>query len=769
MDVLDEYLFSFNTSLGEGLLNASMKEMSQSILETHATSSAESFYAAITTNIALGCVLLLLFTLIRHQFRWLYEPRISSPATVWALKEKFCDSSCLLAPAPKIKKKCWLLSSFFLSPETVLATAGLDAYMLVKVYQFGRDLLIMLSVVGSVVLIPEYSRGALKLGSLEGISMSNIKPGEHLYIVILMCYAFSGYTLYLLRAMYRDFISHRLQYLTNSQKQGLELSLMIQNIPDGGAYFAHRTLKSLFPELTDFVQYMDTHNIEKLLEKRQEILLSYQKAKDERAKQVARNRLQGVNQEIQHTKHKILPLPVAFASFSSARALSAAMHTRLTCSDPFSYTLSRAFHPGDLYLRNLRLTTNQRFFRSLCVSVTVWASVFCWIVPVSLIGSFARVEFLVALFPPLAPLVARHPVSANFLEGILPGLVLSVSLTFMPILFWWLSIVAGHESQSRLQVSVLKYHFVFVLFNCFLVLTISGSIVGSVKALLSSPMSAVTILGQALPGVSMFFMSFVLFQALTYFPMQLLAVGPLFQGLFMRWWNSNKDDAFLRSLAVECDYGSEYPTLLLVFVVGFTYACISPIVAPACLLYFLLGGVVKRYQTVYMFVNKFETGGNFWPYVYDRIITCMIVGQLTWIGIVALKQSTTCLVLLVPLPCITIFVARRLKQAYKGMADFLPAEHYIQDDDEPVLIDDDEKSLTTSWECPHGHKLADSESQEPPFGLYRQEVLSVLASEPSEDLYTERTPLLRERTRSRGSLNLNLNKERTQSFGSLPN
>jgi len=266
-------------------------------------------------------------------------------------------------------------------------------------------------------------------------------------MVILMCYFFSAYTLYLLRRLYRDFITHRLEYLKCSYKQGLELSLMIQNIPEGGAHFAYKTLEQAFPEARDFVQYMDVQNIDKLFEKKQKILDSFDSAKDERARQVARNRLSRVEQEIANAKVNVRPMPVAFASFTHPRSIVAALHTRLTASDPFSYTVTEAFHPCELYLPNLRLTTNERLTASLIVSVLVWISVLFWIIPVSIIGSFARVDLLVDVFPFLRHVVSHYPLTSQFLGGLLPGMVLSVSLALMPLVFSWFAIRAGHGKK----------------------------------------------------------------------------------------------------------------------------------------------------------------------------------------------------------------------------------------------------------------------------------------------------------------------------------
>ncbi|CAN0082613.1 unnamed protein product, partial [Hapterophycus canaliculatus] len=55
-----------------------------------------------------------------------------------------------------------------------------------------------------------------------------------------------------------------------------------------------------------------------------------------------------------------------------------------------------------------------------------------------------------------------------------------------------------------------------------------------------------------------------------------------------------------------------YPTLLLVLVVCFVYAVISPFIVPAGAIFFAFAYLVYKYQALYVYVPKYESGGVFW-------------------------------------------------------------------------------------------------------------------------------------------------------------
>ena len=58
------------------------------------------------------------------------------------------------------------------------------------------------------------------------------------------------------------------------------------------------------------------------------------------------------------------------------------------------------------------------------------------------------------------------------------------------------------------------------------------------------------------------------------------------------------------------DFGYEIPDHLIAALLGLTFCVISPLIAPVALLYFAVVNVVGRYQLVYVYAQRFQSGGK---------------------------------------------------------------------------------------------------------------------------------------------------------------
>lgn len=60
-------------------------------------------------------------------------------------------------------------------------------------------------------------------------------------------------------------------------------------------------------------------------------------------------------------------------------------------------------------------------------------------------------------------------------------------------------------------------------------------------------------------------------------------------------------------------------SLLLIFLLGITYATIAPMILPFVTLYMLYGYYVFRFQLVYTRTPRYESGGQFFPLMFSRL------------------------------------------------------------------------------------------------------------------------------------------------------
>lgn len=210
-----------------------------------------------------------------------------------------------------------------------------------------------------------------------------------------------------------------------------------------------------------------------------------------------------------------------------------------------------------------------------------------------------------------------------FINGYLPVVALLTLIMILPIIFEWVAInYENRKTYSDVQNSILNRYFYYQLANIFITVT-AGSIWDSLNDLLYSPYSAFVILGRSLPTVVGYFISFLATKTLAGLPMVLLRAGALSKMLFYRLClreskltQRELDEAIYRK--EEILYGWEYPTQLLVVVICFTYACISPVILIFGAVYFQGALVVYQNQLLHVYTAKYESGGLMFTSVIDR-------------------------------------------------------------------------------------------------------------------------------------------------------
>lgn len=58
------------------------------------------------------------------------------------------------------------------------------------------------------------------------------------------------------------------------------------------------------------------------------------------------------------------------------------------------------------------------------------------------------------------------------------------------------------------------------------------------------------------------------------------------------------------------DYGYEIPDNVMALLLGLTFCIISPLIAPIALLYFVVNSVIGKYTLIYVYAERFQSGGK---------------------------------------------------------------------------------------------------------------------------------------------------------------
>jgi Calcium-dependent channel, 7TM region, putative phosphate len=108
----------------------------------------------------------------------------------------------------------------------------------------------------------------------------------------------------------------------------------------------------------------------------------------------------------------------------------------------------------------------------------------------------------------------------------------------------------------------------------------------------------------------------------------------------------------------------------MVFLCLHALAPVAPIIAPACLCYFLFSQPLLRRNLIFVYRPHFDGGGHRWPFIFTVCISSLIVGEVLLAVQMALKQATgpTILCVLSILPTL-MFSSEMHRRYYKSFED----------------------------------------------------------------------------------------------------
>lgn len=97
-------------------------------------------------------------------------------------------------------------------------------------------------------------------------------------------------------------------------------------------------------------------------------------------------------------------------------------------------------------------------------------------------------------------------------------------------------------------------------------------------------------------------------------------------------------DAYSPTTLTSINYGISYSVPMLLFVVGLTYAPISPLIIPFCALFFHLAHFIYKYLLLFVHIPQYESGGIHAIIAVKRCLIGLFLMQLTMMGVLALKS-----------------------------------------------------------------------------------------------------------------------------------
>lgn len=592
----------------------------------------------------------------------------------------------------------WIREAFSSSESDVIALSGVDSAVYFVFLSTVFGILLLSSFILVPALLPVHmteknqgvvdSTGKNAFNDLDKLSMAHIKEkSTRLWASVLACYWVSLVSYYLLWKAYKHVSDLRAAALTLPEIKAEQFAVLVRDIPTPSQGSRKEQVdnyfKSIYPET--FYKSMivtDNKKVDKIYEELQDCkkklaraVIIYENSKDG-PKPTHRIGFLGLIgkkvDSIDYFKEKIVELTpkleaeqkvtlkekqqgsavVFFTNRVTAAAAAQSAHARMIDT----WTVIDAPEPRQILWTNLPKTFHEREIRQYVVYFIVFLTICFYMIPIALISAFTTLPNLKKLLPFLKSILDQETIR-TVLGAYLPQLALIVFLALLPMLLLFLSKAEGIPSQSHVERAAAGKYFYFVVFNVFIGVTIGGTLFDSFKDIQKNPDSIFEKLATSLPGNATFFLTFVALKFFVGYGLELSRLVPLIIFHLKRKFLC-KTEADLKEAWYPSDigYATKIPNDMLILTVTLCYAVIAPLILPFGAIYFGLGWLVLRNQVLKVYVPKYETYGRMWPHMHVRILSSLLLFQMTMVGYFGVKQFVYTPVIF-PLPIMSIIFA----------------------------------------------------------------------------------------------------------------
>lgn len=358
----------------------------------------------------------------------------------------------------------------------------------------------------------------------------------------------------------------------------------------------------------------------------------------------------------------------AFVTFNS-RVAKAISYQMLLSQEHYLMTVKMAPNPKDVLWGNVSTPEVQIQQRVMVAdAICVFGALF-WSYIVSSIYSVSNLDTIAKFIPSLK--AYKGTVVYDQAGQYLALLILLIMLISLPLIFDTMSrYYEKLKLESDIQKSIMSRYFYYQLANVYVTIC-SGTIVGSFTLILRRPETIVSILGENLPQVSIYFANLIIVRTLLGLPLEMLRPWPLLNLLSVKTCYDRKKMTRreLRTGAF-ADYGMWYgwcyPQIMMVMMIVITYATFSPFLMPIGAVFFGFCYLMYKYQLLYTYINDYQSGGFDWLIqfiiyifqlckrlifwilyflillrfaVFDRCMVAQICGALTVAGYLGIRKS----------------------------------------------------------------------------------------------------------------------------------
>lgn len=636
-------------------------------------------------NLGLCLLFFTLYSILRKQpsYAIVYKPRWVKGER--SQQENHFDIERLL-PTPGWVKRAWQLSE-----DELLSISGLDGVVFMRIFVFSLKVFAFAVVIGVFILVPvNYSGNQLSFSelsntTLDSFSISNVDNGSNrLWIHFCAIYVFTAFVCYLLLSEYKYVSSKRIACYYASKPQPNQFTVIVTSIPASPSGSFSESIDRFFTEYhpSTYLSHAVIRRTNRLrglisdADKLSRRLLHLKSSNKGDHLDQHEKKLQDLEDNVRLEQSSLLgkEVPAAFVSFKSRYGAAEARHIQQGIN-PTQWVTEPAPEPQDVYWPFFSASFLRRWISkvvviSACIVLTV-----LFLIPVVLVQGLTHLEQLETYLPFLQRIL-KMEVVADLVTGYLPSLILQMFLSFVPPIMIMLSSIQGYISLSLIVKSACVKMLWFTIWNIFFANVLSGSALYLVNIILEIK-KIPWVLAEAVPAQATFFIAYVVTSGWTSTSSELFRLFPLIANSVKMIFRRKVDDDFE---APSVPYHSEIPRIVFFGLIGVTYFFLAPLILPFILVYYCLGYIVYRNQLLNVYAPKFDTGGTFWPIIYDSTIFSLLLMHTIAIGTFGLKKLPLASSLSVPPLVLTLLFNDYCRKRFLPIFKAYPAECLINKD-----------------------------------------------------------------------------------------
>ncbi|KAJ0053688.1 hypothetical protein Pint_01988 [Pistacia integerrima] len=664
---------------------------------------------AATINILTAFAFFLAFAILRIQPvndrvyfpKWYLKGLRSSPLHGGALVSKFVNVDF----RSYVRFLSWMPAALRMPEPELIDHAGLDSAVYLRIYLIGLKIFVPIASLAFAVMVPvnwtntTLKRSNLIYSNIDMLSISNIPTGSRRFWThLVMAYAFTFWTCYVLKREYEIVAAMRLHFLASEQRRPDQFTVLVRNVPPDPDESVSELVEHFFlvnhPEhyLTHQVVY-NANKLSELVNKKKKLQnwLDFYELKYSRhpsrkpslktgflglwgnrvdAIDFYISKIDRLTREINLERDKILSnsksvMPAAFVSFKTRWAAAVCAQTQQT-RNPTLWLTEWAPEPRDVYWDNLAIPYVSLAIRRLIIAVAYFFLTFFFMIPIAFVQSLANIEGIEKAVPFLKPII-EVKVIKSFIQGFLPGIALKIFLIFLPDILMLMSKFEGFVSRSSLERRSATRYYIFQFINVFLGSIITGTAFQQLDNFMHQSANDIPkTIGVSIPMKATFFITYIMVDGWAGVAGEILRLKPLIiyhlKNFFLVKTEKDREEAMDPGTL---GFNTGEPQIQLYFLLGLVYAVVTPFLLPFIIIFFVLAFVVYRHQIINVYNQEYESAAAFWPDVHGRIITALIVSQLLLMGLLSTKEAAQSTPLLITLPILTIWFHRFCKGCYE--------------------------------------------------------------------------------------------------------